>query len=76
MALKFVVFPALEKDLEEKGKIIKETEYSITYEINTYRREIKIKYNGEEIEGKWKLISTRTITENKRNINQSDCVVM
>ncbi|BFU26689.1 AIG1 family/50S ribosome-binding GTPase, putative [Entamoeba histolytica] len=64
------------EEKKEKGKIIKETEYSITYEINTYRRCTKIKYNGEEIEGEWKLISTRTITENKRNINQSDCVVM
>ncbi|BFU26098.1 AIG1 family/50S ribosome-binding GTPase, putative [Entamoeba histolytica] len=64
------------EEKEEKGKIIKETEYSITYEINTYRREIKIKYNGEEIPSEWYLFSTRTITENKRNINQSDCVVM
>ncbi|GAB1224988.1 hypothetical protein ENUP19_0233G0004 [Entamoeba nuttalli] len=64
------------EEKEEKGKIIKETEYSITYEINTYRRYIKIKYNGEEIVGKWKLISTKTVTDNKSNTNQSDCVVM
>ncbi|GAT99654.1 AIG1 family protein [Entamoeba histolytica] len=64
------------EEKKEKGKIIKETEYSITYEINTYRRETKIKYNGKEIVGEWKLISTRTITENKRNTNQSDCVVV
>ncbi|BFU22387.1 AIG1 family protein [Entamoeba histolytica] len=61
---------------KEETKMIKETKSDITYEINTYRREIKINYDGEEIVGKWKLFSTRTVTENKSNKNTSDCVVM
>ncbi|BFU23993.1 aig family protein [Entamoeba histolytica] len=49
----------------EKGKIIKETGSSITYEINIIRKCIKTKYNGDEIEGKHYLISSRIVTENK-----------
>ncbi|EMD49612.1 Hypothetical protein EHI5A_249300 [Entamoeba histolytica KU27] len=49
----------------EKGKIIKETGSSITYEINTYERCVKVKYNGEEIKGEHYLISSRIVTENK-----------
>ncbi|EMD45877.1 AIG1 family protein [Entamoeba histolytica KU27] len=64
------------EEKEEKGKTIKETETDITYEINTYRRCIQIKYNGEEIKGEWYLFSTRTITENKRNIYQPYGCVM
>ncbi|GAB1218732.1 hypothetical protein ENUP19_0003G0017 [Entamoeba nuttalli] len=53
------------EEKEEKGKIIKETIFSITYEKKTYRREIKVKYNGKEIKGEWHLINTKTITEDK-----------
>ncbi|BFU26332.1 AIG1 family/50S ribosome-binding GTPase, putative [Entamoeba histolytica] len=64
------------EEKEEKGKTIEETESDITFEINTYRREIKIKNDGKEIESEWYLFSRGIKTENKRNTNQSDCVVM
>ncbi|EKE37839.1 AIG family protein [Entamoeba nuttalli P19] len=47
------------------GKTIKETKSNITYEINKYRRCIKTKYNGEEKEGDWVLIDTKTVKEKK-----------
>ncbi|BFU26340.1 AIG1 family protein [Entamoeba histolytica] len=64
------------EEKEEKGKIIKETESDITYEKKTYRRCIKVTNDGEEIEGEWYLFSTKTITENKRNIYQPYGCVM
>ncbi|BFU21954.1 aig family protein [Entamoeba histolytica] len=53
------------EEKEEKGITIKETKSNLTYKINKYRREIKVKYNGEEIEGEWHLIDTKTVKEKK-----------
>ncbi|GAB1227342.1 hypothetical protein ENUP19_0334G0001 [Entamoeba nuttalli] len=58
------------EEKEEKGKIIKETEFRITYEINTYRRCIKIKENGERIVDKWVLFSTKITTEKKTTFKE------
>ncbi|BFU18152.1 50S ribosome-binding GTPase/AIG1 family, putative [Entamoeba histolytica] len=54
------------EEKEEEVKIIKETGSSITREINKIGRCIKTKYNGEKIEGEHYLISSRIVTENKK----------
>ncbi|GAB1222086.1 hypothetical protein ENUP19_0093G0005 [Entamoeba nuttalli] len=49
----------------EKGKILKDGIFRITYEKIIYRRSNKIKYNGKEIKGEWKWIGTRIKTKDK-----------
>ncbi|EMS15039.1 AIG1 family protein, partial [Entamoeba histolytica HM-3:IMSS] len=56
----------LYEEKEEEGETLRETEFKITYEINIYRRCIKIKNNGEKIVDNWVLFSTKITTEKKK----------